>query len=149
MNTFLHYDERKEKREPLMQVLGGQLKKKALHMIEFTPEMQALAYIMIFNLYPLTNLTTLSAPRTVFLYDLFTHKEIDICGHIYHLFVKSITKRNSRLTLPFPSLVMSIISRARVKIPSGLLVMQREELISEKTIIRSKDHIPGPSISVS
>ena len=74
-DTSLHYDERKEKLKPLVQVLGGQLKKKALHTIEFTPEMRALAYIMIFNLYSVKNLTTLFAPRTVFLYDLFTHKE--------------------------------------------------------------------------
>ena len=39
LDTSLHYDERKEKLEPLVKVLGGQLKKKALHMIEFTPEM--------------------------------------------------------------------------------------------------------------
>ena len=112
-----------------MEVLGGQLKKKVLQTIEFTPEMRALAYIIIFNLYLVKNLTTLSAPKTIFLYDLFTHKEIDICGHIYHLFVKSIKKRSSRLTLPFPSLVMSLILRARVKIPSGLQVMQREDPI--------------------
>ena len=103
------------------------------------------------DLQPLSgeNLTTLSMPRTVFLHDLFAHKEIDICGHIYHLFVKCIKKRNSRLTLPFPSLVMSLISRARVKIPSGLSVMQREEPISEQTIIQSKAHIPDPSTSTS
>ena len=37
----------------LMEVLEGQLKKKDLHTIAFTPEMQALAYIMIFNFYPM------------------------------------------------------------------------------------------------
>ena len=132
-----------------MEVLGGQLKKKVLQTIEFTPEMRALAYIMIFNLYLVKNLMTLSAPRTIFLYDLFTHKEIDIYGHIYHLFVKSIKKRSARLTLPFPSLVMSLILRARVKIPSGLQVMQREDPISEQTIIWSKAHILGSSLSVS
>ena len=141
-NTSLQYDERKEKLEPLMEVLGGQLKKKA-------PKMRALAYIMIFNLYSMKSLTTLSAPRTIFLFDLFTHKEIDIYGHIYHLFIKSITKRNARLTLPFPSLVTSLILMSRVKIPSGLPVMQRKDPISEQTIIRSKTHIPGPSIDVS
>ena len=88
-NTSLQYDERKEKLKPFMEVLGGQLKKKALHTIEFALEMRALAYIMIFNLYSMRNLTTLSAPRTIFLYNLFTHKEIDICGHIYHLFIKA------------------------------------------------------------
>ena len=85
----------------------------------------------------------------MFLYDLFTHKEIDIYGHIYYLFVKSIKKSNARLLLPFPSLIMSLKVRAKVKIPSGLLVMQREDPISEQTIIRSKAHILGPSIGVS
>ena len=112
-DTSLHYDERKEKLEPLVQVLGGQLKKRALHTIKFSIEMRALAYIMIFNLYPVKNLTIVSGPRTVFLHDLFTHKEIDICGHIYHLFVKCIKKRKSRLTLPFPSLVMSLQGRPK------------------------------------
>ena len=122
-DTSLHYDERKEKLKPLVQVLGDQLKKKALHTIEFTPEMRALAYIMIFNLNLVKNLTTLSTPRTVFLHNLYTHKKIDIYGHIYHFFVKCIKKRMSRLTLPFPSLVMSLISKAGVKIPGGLPVM--------------------------
>ena len=121
-DTSLHYNERKKKLEPFVKVLRGQLKKKALHTIEFSLEMRDFAYIMNFNLYLVKNLTTLSTPRTVFLHDLFTHKEIDICGHMYHLLIKCIEKRNSRLTLPFPCLVMSLISRARVKIPSGLSV---------------------------
>ena len=56
---------------------------------------------------------------------------------------------NSRLTLSFPILVMSLILRARVKILCGLQIMQREDLISEQTIFRSKAHIPGPSVGVS
>ena len=112
-HTSLQYDERREKLEPLVEILGGQLNKKTLHTIPFTPEMRTLAYIMIFNLYPVRNLTNLSAPRTIFLYDLFTHMEIDIYSHIYHLFIKCITKKNSRLTLPFPSLVMSLIIRGK------------------------------------
>ena len=36
-----------------------------------------------------------------------------------------------------------------VKIPSGLQVMQREDLISAWTITRNKAHIPGPSVGVS
>ena len=134
LDTSLQYDERKEKLEPFVQV-GGQLKKKALHTIDFTPKMRALASIMIFNLYLVKNLTTLSGPRTIFLHDLFTHKEIDICGHVYHLFVKCIKKTKSRPTLPFLSLVMSLLLRARVNIRSGLPVMQREEQIGEHTII--------------
>ena len=98
-HTSLQYDERREKLGPIVEVFGGKINKKALHTIPFTPEMRTLAYIMIFNLYPVRNLTNLSALRSIFLFDLFTHKEIDICSHIYHLFTKCITKWNSRLTL--------------------------------------------------
>jgi len=59
LDSSLYHGKRREKLEPLVQVLGGQLKKKALHTIEFTPEMRALAYIMIFNLYPVKNLMNL------------------------------------------------------------------------------------------
>ena len=104
---------------------------------------------MSFNLYLVRNLTNLSAPRSIFLFDLFTHKEINIYNHIYHLFTKCITKRNSRLTLPFPSLIMSIITRANVKILSRLQVMQRDYPISAQTMTWSKAHIPGLSVSVS
>ena len=52
-------------------------------------------------------------------------------------------------TWPFTSLVMSLILRERVKILSGLQVMQREDSISEQTMIRSKAHISGPSVGVS
>ena len=99
LDISLQYDERREKLEPLIEILGGQLKEKNLHTITFTPEMWALAYIMIFNLYSVKNLKNLSGPRTIFLFDLFTYKEINICSHIYHLFIKSITKGNSTTIL--------------------------------------------------
>ena len=95
------------------------------------------------------NLTNLSAPRAIFLFDLFIHKDIDIYSHIYHLFTKCITKRNIRIILPFPSFIMSLITRARVKIPSGLQVIQRDYPISAQTMTRSKAHIPRPSAGVS
>ena len=49
--------------------------------------------------------------------------------------------------LPFPNLVMSLISKARVKIPNGLLLMQREYSISEHAMNRIKAHIPGLEIA--
>ena len=132
--SYIHYDDRLNSLVPIVEILGGDLKKKALNTIPFTSEMRTLAYIMLYNLYPVKNLTTLLGPRTIFLLDLFTHKEIDICSYIYYFFTKCITKRNSRLVLPFPSLVMALIVRARVKIPSGLLVMQRDYPISAQTM---------------
>ena len=75
--------------EEMVRILGGTLKKTSMNTIPFSLEMRTLAHVMIFNLYPVTNLTTLSASRTIFLYDLFTHKEIDICGQIFHLLKKA------------------------------------------------------------
>ncbi|KAL0010826.1 hypothetical protein SO802_005934 [Lithocarpus litseifolius] len=148
-HTSLQYDERREKLGPIVDILGGEINKKALLTIPFTLEMRTLAYIMIFNLYPVKNLTNLSTSQAIFLLDLYTHKGIDICRHICHLFTKCITKRNTRLILPFPSIIMALITRARVKIPSGLPVMPRDYPIGAQTMTQSKAHIPGPFVGVS
>ena len=58
--------------EEMVQLLGGKSKKSSMNTIPFSLEMRTLAYVMIHNLYSVTNLTTLSVPRTMFLYDLFT-----------------------------------------------------------------------------
>ena len=58
--SYLHYDDRRDLLVPIVEILNGDLKKKAVNTIPFTPEMRTLAYIMIFNLYPVKNLTTLS-----------------------------------------------------------------------------------------
>ena len=57
----------------MVEILGGTPKKSSMNTIPFSLEMRALAYVMIHNLYSVTNLTTLSIRRTKFLYDLFTH----------------------------------------------------------------------------
>ena len=88
----VQYEDRLDSIEDMVLTLGGSPKKSSMNTIPFSPEMRTLAHVMIHNLYPVTNLTTLSAPRTIFLYDLITHKEIDICGHIFHLLKKSIEK---------------------------------------------------------
>ena len=88
----VQYEDRLGSTDEMIRTLGGKPKKSSMNTIPFSPEMRALAYVMIHNLYLITNLTTLSAPRTRFLYDLFTHKEIDICGHIFHVLKKSIEK---------------------------------------------------------
>ena len=96
--------------------------------------MRTLAYVMIHNLYPVINLTTLSAPRTIFLYDLFTHKEIDICGHILHLLTMSVAKRNSRTIMPFPTLIMGLIPKEKLKLLSSLTIVPRDYPIVTHTV---------------
>ena len=111
----VQYDDRLGSIAEMVRILGGSPKKNSMNTIPFSLEMRTLAYVMIHNLYPITNLTTLSAPRTKFLFDLFTHKEIDICGHIFHVLTKSITKQNSRTIMPFPSLIICLIAKERLK----------------------------------
>ena len=145
----VQYEDRFKSIEEMVRILGGTLKKSSMNTIPFTPEMSTLAYVVIHNLYPVTNLTTLSAPRIIFLYDLFTYKEIDICGHIFHLLKKSIEKQNSRIVMPCPSLIMGLIAKTRLKFPSGLTLVQRDYPIGSQTVTRSTAHIRGSRIDVS
>ena len=133
----------------MVRILGGTLNKKSVNTIPFNLEMRTLAYVMIHNLYSVTNLMTLLALRTIFLYDLFTHKEIDICGHIFHLLTKSIEKWNSRTIMPFPSLIMGLIAKTRLKLPNSLTIVQRDYLIGAHTVTRSTTHIKGSKTGVS
>ena len=144
----VQYEDRLGSTEEMIRALGGTPKKSSMNTIPFSPEMRTLAHVMIHNLYSVTNLTTLSAPRTRFLYDLFTHKEIDICGHIFHVLKKSIEKQNSRTIMPFPSLIMVLLAKTRFKILNGLKVVQRDYPIGDHTVNRSTAHIKGSKTGV-
>ena len=133
----------------MVRLLGGTLNKKSMNTIPFNPEIRTLAYVMIHNLYPIPNLMTLSTLRTIFLYDLFTHKEIDICGHLFHLLTKSIEKRNFRIIMPFPTLIMVLIAKSRLKLPSDLTIVQRDYPIGANTVTRSKAHITRSKTDIS
>ena len=122
----MQYDDQFDSFEPMVELLRGSLNKKSMKTIPFNAEMRTLAYVMIHNLYSVTNLTTLSGLRTIFLYDLYIHKEIDICVHIFHLLTKSITKRNTITIIPFPTLIMGLIAKTRLKISSGLTIVPRD-----------------------
>lgn len=98
---------------------------------------------MILNLYPVKNFETLSQLRTLILHDLYKGKEIDIYAYIYHLLANCIRNKKSRITLPFPELIMSIMHREGVKFASSLLVMKREDPISAQTMTRSKARLPS------
>ena len=81
--------------------------------------------------------------------DLFTHKEIDICGHIFHLLTKSITKRNSRTIMTFPTLIMGFIAKAKLKLLSSLTIVPRDYPIGAHIVTWIKAHIIGSKTGVS
>ena len=51
--------------------------------------------------------------------------------------------------MPFPSLIMGLIVKSRLKLSSGLTVVQRDYPIGEHTVTRSTAHIKGSSTGVS
>ena len=62
----VQYEDRLGSTKEMIRILGGTPKKSSMNTIPFSPEMRTLAYVMIHNLYPVTNLTSLSAPRIMF-----------------------------------------------------------------------------------
>ena len=142
----VQYEDRLDSTEEMVKILCGTPKKTSMNTIPFNPEMRTLAHVMINNLYSVTNLTTLSAPRKIFLYE--THKEIDICGHIFHILKSSIEKQNFKTVMPFPSLIMGLIAKTRLKHPSGFTIVQRDYPIGAHTVTRSTAHIKGSKTGV-
>ena len=59
-DSSLPYDKRTTPILVIVPVLGGEQLKKCLLTTSFSPEMRTLEYIMLFNLFPLRNLTNLS-----------------------------------------------------------------------------------------
>ena len=113
LESSLPYDKRTTPVLVIVPVLGGEQLKKCLLTTIFSLDMRTLEYIMLFNLFPVRNLTNLSQTRAFFLHDLF-QKDIDIYAHIYHLLEKCVSKKKSRMTLPFPGLIMSSMWHERV-----------------------------------
>ena len=51
--------------------------------------------------------------------------------------------------MPFPTLIMGLIAKKKLKILSGLTTVPRDYPIGTNTVPRSKAHITGPKTSVS
>lgn len=130
--------------------LGGEQDKcnvQIVHTTSFNIEVKALTYIMIFNFYPVKNLTTFSQPRALFLHVLLKGKEIDICAQLYHLLTKRVRKRKSWMTLPLAAMIMKIFLTHSVDLPSSWAPIKGEDPISAVTMTRSRACLPSAKSS--
>ena len=50
--------------------------------------------------------------------------------------------------MPFPTLIMGLIAKERLKLPSGLIVVQRDYPNGAQTLTRSITHIKGSKTGV-
>ena len=72
-------------------------------------ELRVLTIIMFHNLYPLSSTEYMNLGRALFLHDLISDVEIDICAHIFHILRKIVVRTDSRICIPFCCLVSQIL----------------------------------------
>ena len=88
------YDELNLDEEVLQEALGANLEfssnGKSVSVASLSPELRLLTMIMFSNLYPLSSTSYISLSRALFLHDLITDVEIDVCSHIFHILVKTV-----------------------------------------------------------
>ena len=78
---------------------------KAIGASSLSLELRLLTTIMFHNLYPLSSTGYMNLGRALFLHDLITDEEIDICSHIFHTLSKTAKRTATRNCLPFCCLV--------------------------------------------
>ena len=74
---------------------------KSIGLSSLSPELRLLTTIMFHNLYPLSCTRHINLSRALFLHDLITDEEIDVCSHIFHILVKTAERTVSRNCLSF------------------------------------------------
>ena len=82
---------------------------KSVSVAFLSPELRLLTMIMFHNLYPLSSTGYMNLDRALFLHDLITDEEIDVCSHIFHILAKTAERIGSRNCLPFFRLISKIL----------------------------------------
>lgn len=73
------------------------------------PKLRVLTIVMFHNLYPLSSTGYMNLGRALFLHDLISDVEIDICAHIFHVLRKTVLRTESRICVPFCCLISRIL----------------------------------------
>ena len=111
--TTLVYDDLNLDEDLLQETLGRNLEfsqiGNSISVSSLSPELRVLTIIMFHNLYPLSNIRYMTLGRDVFLHDLISDEEIDICAHIFHLLCKTVLRTDSRACILFCCLISRIL----------------------------------------
>ena len=107
------YDDLYPKEDLLREALGKDLEfspnGNSINVSSLSPKFRVLTIIMFHNLYPLSSTEYMNLARALFLHDLISDVEIDICAHIFHILRKTVVRTNSRICNPFCCLVSQIL----------------------------------------
>ena len=89
----LVYDDLNSNEDLLQETLRANLEfspnGKSISVPSLSPKLRVLTTIMFHNLYPLSSTGYMNLGRALFLHDLITNEEIDICAHIVHILSKT------------------------------------------------------------
>ena len=119
---FIPYKHRMVSLEIVQFRIGGVGEGKCLNITTFPPDLRCLAYIMMFNLYPVRKLTTINNARPIFLMKLREKIYINIGAHVYTI-IANATRTSFRAKLVLPSLIMWIFHENGVETPQDMSLM--------------------------
>ena len=140
----LVYDELTLDEEVLREALGANLEfssnGKSISVASLSLELRLLIMIMFSNLYPLSSTGYMNLGQALFLHDLITNVEIDVCSHIFHIVVKTIDRTASRNCIPFCRLISRILKLKGVYPSEDERLYPRPSPITIRTLHASTSH---------
>ena len=90
------YDDLNPDEDLLWETLGRNLEfsqtGNSISVSSLSPELRVPTILMFHNLYPLSSTKYMNLGRALFLHDLISDEEIDICAHIFHLLCKTVLR---------------------------------------------------------
>ena len=114
---------------------------KSIDLSSLSPELKLLTTIMFHNLYPLSSTEYMNLGRALFLQDLITNEEIDVCSYIFHILVKTAKRVASRICLPFCCLTIKILKLKVVPIMEDDFPQSKQRPINISTLNAIRSHV--------
>ena len=138
------YDELNLDEEFLKQALGANLEfssnRKSISVASLSLELRLLTMIMCSNLYPLSSTGFMNLGRALFLRDLISNEEINVCSHIFHILEKMVDRTTSWNCIPFCHLISRILKLKGVHPSEDERLYPRPSLINIRTLHASMGH---------
>ena len=132
-HDFTYYKDKMLSIETVQSYIGGVREGRCLNTIAFPPDLRCLTLIMMFNLYPVKKITTISNARSIFLMELQENTYIDISAHAFSITADE-TRTTSRAKMILPSLLMRLFRAKGVEIPQDINLMPTPPAINALTI---------------
>ena len=138
------YDELNPDEEILQEALGANLEfssnGKSISVASLSLELRLLTMIMFSNLYPLSSTSYMNLGRALFLHDLITDVEINVCYHIFHIVAKTVDRTASRNCIPSCRLISRILKLKGVHPSEDECPYPRPSSINIHTLYASMSH---------